>query len=283
MADLNYETEYDNRARVPDYAEIFLRWAVEAENYRAERLKAGRAELGLSYGDTPRQTIDLLLPDAGDAAPLAMFVHGGWWRSLEASSFSQMARGLNARGDRRCGRGLRSVPQRDNRRHHRADPPGLRVPVAAPASAPDALRTFGRRPLGFGDGGDRLALALSEGAARSGAGRICDLRRVRPRPAGRHQRESGFAARCRGSAPAVDGVLAASRRAGPSMPSPADSNPESSSARADSSPILGGKAARRRGTKKFPAQIISPSSTRWPIRRAPWWPVSPHWRSRSEQ
>jgi arylformamidase len=98
MADLNYETEYDNRTRVPDYAEIFLRWAVEAENYRAERLKAGRAELGLSYGDTPRQTIDLLLPDAGDAAPLAMFVHGGWWRSLEASSFSQMARGLNARG-----------------------------------------------------------------------------------------------------------------------------------------------------------------------------------------
>ena len=27
-----------------------------------------------------------------------MFVHGGWWRSLDPSSFSQMARGLNARG-----------------------------------------------------------------------------------------------------------------------------------------------------------------------------------------
>lgn len=98
MAELNYEVEYNNRARVPEHAEIFLRWAREAENYRAERLKAGCAELGLSYGDTPRQTVDLFLPDATDSAPLAMFVHGGWWRSLEPSSFSQMARGLNVRG-----------------------------------------------------------------------------------------------------------------------------------------------------------------------------------------
>lgn len=98
MADLNYEAEYDNRARVPEHAEIFLRWAREAEDYRVERLKAGRAELGLGYGETPRETLDLFAPDAGDDAPVAMFVHGGWWRSLEPSSFSQMARGLNVRG-----------------------------------------------------------------------------------------------------------------------------------------------------------------------------------------
>lgn len=98
MAEIDYEIEYNNRARVPEHADIFLRWAREAEDYRAERLKGGRAELGLSYGDTPRQTIDLFLPDTGDSAPLALFVHGGWWRSLEASSFSQMARGANARG-----------------------------------------------------------------------------------------------------------------------------------------------------------------------------------------
>lgn len=98
MAEVDYEVEYNNRARVPEHAEIFLRWASEAQNYRAERLKAGCAELGLSYGDTARQTVDLFLPDARDGAPLAMFVHGGWWRSLEPASFSQMARGLNGRG-----------------------------------------------------------------------------------------------------------------------------------------------------------------------------------------
>lgn len=95
MAEIDYEAEYNNRARVPEHPEIFLRWAREAEDYRAEMLKAGRAELGLAYGDTPRQTIDLFLPDG---ALLALFVHGGWWRSLEPSSFSQMAHGLNANG-----------------------------------------------------------------------------------------------------------------------------------------------------------------------------------------
>src|SRR3984957_16063747 len=95
---IDYEVEYDNRARVPEYAEIFARWAGEAENYRAETLKAGCAQLGLAYGDTPRQSIDLFLPEAGESAPLALFIHGGWWRSLDSSMFSQMARGPNARG-----------------------------------------------------------------------------------------------------------------------------------------------------------------------------------------
>jgi arylformamidase len=98
LAGIDYELEYDNRARVPEHAEIFARWVREAENYRAETLKAGRAQLGLSYGDTPRQTLDLFLPEAGEGAPLAIFIHGGWWRSLDASMFSQMACGPNAGG-----------------------------------------------------------------------------------------------------------------------------------------------------------------------------------------
>jgi len=58
-----------------------------------------RAELGLAYGESPRQFIDLFSAKPGDAtAPLALFVHGGYWRSLDPSMFSHMARGLNARG-----------------------------------------------------------------------------------------------------------------------------------------------------------------------------------------
>ena len=98
MAAIDYEAEYNLRARVPEHPEIFARWAREAEDYRAETLKHGRAELGLSYGDTPRQFIDLFLPEAGDTAPLAMFIHGGYWRSFDPSSYSHMARGLNGRG-----------------------------------------------------------------------------------------------------------------------------------------------------------------------------------------
>jgi arylformamidase len=98
MAAIDYEAEYNNRDRVPEHTEIFLRWAREAEDYRTEALKAGRAELGLAYGDTPRQFIDLFAPAGHNGGPLALFVHGGYWRSLDPSLFSQVARGLNAHG-----------------------------------------------------------------------------------------------------------------------------------------------------------------------------------------
>ncbi len=98
MAAIDYEAEYNLRARVPEHPQIFARWARDAEDYRVETLKRGRAELGLSYGDTPRQYIDLFLPEAGESAPLAVFIHGGYWRSFDPSSSSHMARGLNGRG-----------------------------------------------------------------------------------------------------------------------------------------------------------------------------------------
>ncbi len=98
MAAIDYEAEYNNRARVPEHPDIFARWAREAEDYRADTLKDGCAQLGLCYGDSPRQFVDLFLPQAGESAPLAIFIHGGWWRSLDPSLFSQMARGLNRHG-----------------------------------------------------------------------------------------------------------------------------------------------------------------------------------------
>jgi arylformamidase len=98
MAAINYEVEYNNRARVPEHPEIFARWMRDAELYRLKAMEERRAELGLNYGSTPRQTIDLFAPAAGTTGPLAMFIHGGYWKSLEPSMFSHMAAGLNARG-----------------------------------------------------------------------------------------------------------------------------------------------------------------------------------------
>jgi arylformamidase len=95
---IDYEVEYDNRARVPEHPEIFAGWTRDAEDYRALAMQERRAELGLAYGESPRQFIDLFSPRPDVTAPLALFVHGGWWRSLEPAMFSHMARGLNAHG-----------------------------------------------------------------------------------------------------------------------------------------------------------------------------------------
>jgi arylformamidase len=95
---VDYEVEYNNRARVPEHAEIFARWERDAAAYR-DRMKAEEnAELGLAYGTSARQKVDLFFPDATGHTPLALFVHGGYWRSLDASSFSHVSAGLNSRG-----------------------------------------------------------------------------------------------------------------------------------------------------------------------------------------
>jgi arylformamidase len=95
---IDYEAEYNNRARVPDHPEILGRMAKAAAAYRAEASAGKRAELGVSYGPSPRQILDIFYSSGGAAAPLAMFIHGGYWRSLEPAAFSQVAAGLNARG-----------------------------------------------------------------------------------------------------------------------------------------------------------------------------------------
>lgn len=92
---IDYEVEYDNRARVPEHPEIFARWQREGAAYRAA---AHNAKLGISYGRSLRRTLDLFPAKDDDKAPIALFIHGGWWRSLEPSMFSQMAAGPNARG-----------------------------------------------------------------------------------------------------------------------------------------------------------------------------------------
>ncbi|HXX25192.1 MAG TPA: alpha/beta hydrolase [Pseudolabrys sp.] len=91
---INYEIEYDNRGRVREHPEIFARWERETKDYRA---LAKGAQLGLSYGPAPRNTVDLF-PVKNPNGPFAMFIHGGWWRSLDPSMFSQLAAGPNANG-----------------------------------------------------------------------------------------------------------------------------------------------------------------------------------------
>jgi arylformamidase len=89
-----YESEYDNRARVPDHPRIFAQWVKDAAAYR-ERMPPGR-HTRMSYGRTPREIVDVFL--AAPEAPLAVFIHGGWWRGFDPATFSHIAAGLNGCG-----------------------------------------------------------------------------------------------------------------------------------------------------------------------------------------
>ncbi len=95
MTALDYEAEYNNRARVPEHSAIFERWKREAAAYRTSH---HNSELGVSYGDSARQYIDLFWPSANRDVPIILFIHGGYWRSLDPSLFSQVGAGANAHG-----------------------------------------------------------------------------------------------------------------------------------------------------------------------------------------
>ena len=98
MAQVDYEQEYNNRGRVPEYLEIFSRWERDSAAYR-EEMKANGAEIGVSYGPGTRQTYDYFPGnDPHPGAPLAVFIHGGYWRSLTPAMHSWAARGMNAHG-----------------------------------------------------------------------------------------------------------------------------------------------------------------------------------------
>jgi len=92
-AAVDLEAEYNNRARVPEHPAVIEGWARDAAAYRHERPPAV-----VPYGPGERQTIDVFAPPAPQAGLAVLFVHGGYWQALHPSSFSHMARGLNARG-----------------------------------------------------------------------------------------------------------------------------------------------------------------------------------------
>lgn len=81
-----HEREYNARAAIPDHPRIFARWAADAAHVR--RMRA--CLIDLPYGDTPPERLDLFAARQ-DAAPLLVFIHGGYWRSLDKSDFSWIA------------------------------------------------------------------------------------------------------------------------------------------------------------------------------------------------
>jgi len=91
VGEIDYEVEYNNRARVPENPALMAGWARDAAAYRQER-----APRVVSYGPGRRNAIDFF---AGDGqGPIVVFIHGGYWQALDGSSFSHCARGLNTHG-----------------------------------------------------------------------------------------------------------------------------------------------------------------------------------------
>ena len=87
---------YNNRALVPEHAAHFARWAQTSAQARSSQ----PCTLDLAYGASPGEKLDVF-PAARatpGGAPVVVFVHGGYWRSLDKSEHSFVAPAFTAAG-----------------------------------------------------------------------------------------------------------------------------------------------------------------------------------------
>lgn len=161
---LDLEAEYNNRARCPDHPAVMARWKASAEAARA-----AHPAQEIAYGPGARERLDLF--SAGEGAPVAVFLHGGYWQALDKSWFSGVAPAFLANGV------SLAVPSYDL------------APAVRLGTIVDQMRTAmelliertGSRPVVFGHsaGGHMAAAMLSEGRA-SAAVAISGVFDVRP-------------------------------------------------------------------------------------------------------
>jgi arylformamidase len=95
MPAIDYEVEYNNRARIPNHAELTAPKIEISKAYRA----SANAERDLRYGPGARNVYDLFHPSSGAAdAPLAVYIHGGYWQRGHHHDNAWVAVELNKRG-----------------------------------------------------------------------------------------------------------------------------------------------------------------------------------------
>ncbi len=91
------ERMHNNRALVPEHPVHFARWAKDSAAARAK----GPVQLDLAFGDGLLETLDVFPARGkrtGSGAPVMVFIHGGYWRSLDKSDHSFIAPSFTREG-----------------------------------------------------------------------------------------------------------------------------------------------------------------------------------------
>ena len=88
--------QYNNRAQISEEALDKIK-SDQNERSAQYRRTAGRKYFDLSYGEHPRERLDIYLPET-DSSPLFAFIHGGYWQWNDKEGFDFLAKEINASG-----------------------------------------------------------------------------------------------------------------------------------------------------------------------------------------
>jgi arylformamidase len=95
------DAQYNNRARVPEHADIHAGYQAQADAVLADF----DTRLDVSYGPSAEETLDIYLPKPAPPAsakegaptggmPINVFLHGGYWFSRHKNDYRFLARGM---------------------------------------------------------------------------------------------------------------------------------------------------------------------------------------------
>ncbi len=87
------DSMYNNRNLVPDYATYFDKWVQASKAVRSSQ----PCTVDVAYGSAPGEKLDVF-SGADKNAPVVVFIHGGYWRSLDKSDHSFVAPAFTAQG-----------------------------------------------------------------------------------------------------------------------------------------------------------------------------------------
>ncbi len=92
-----YDSMYNNRILVPEFAMHFARWQEASQDAR----DAHRFFQDVAYGSGPNESLDIFpsqTPPKGKGAPVVIFIHGGYWRTLDKADNSFVVPPFTAQG-----------------------------------------------------------------------------------------------------------------------------------------------------------------------------------------
>jgi arylformamidase len=87
------DAQYNNRARFPDFEQHFDRWTAWSRDTRVKL----DCRLDVPFGPTELEKIDIF-PAGVTGSPVYVFIHGGYWYSLDKSHYSYVAEGMKPHG-----------------------------------------------------------------------------------------------------------------------------------------------------------------------------------------
>ncbi len=87
------DAQYNNRKRFPDYIDRFAAWAHWSRGTR-DKLNC---RLDVAFGEQATEKLDIF-PANQSGAPIYVFIHGGYWYSLDKSDCSYVAEGMVPQG-----------------------------------------------------------------------------------------------------------------------------------------------------------------------------------------